>query len=135
MEFLDNCNETHLLINVSEIASIDIIGITAEKANDIENILDKEVNTTMPINGLKCVPWTEWLIYSVIKKWGKKYEVKASEVQLKQAVALIAPKGKLCVDEILDLQDNGKLAIADDLSNIDNLIEDFELEELELDEL
>ena len=97
----------------------------------------------MPINGLKCVhlfpeinvPWTEWLIYSVIKKWGKKYEVKASEVQLKQAVALIAPKGKLCVDEILDLQDNGKLAIADDLSNIDNLIEDFELEELELDEL
>lgn len=143
LEFLDNCNETHLLINVSEIASIDIIGITAEKANDIENILDKEVNTTMPINGLKCVhlfpeinvPWTEWLIYSVIKKWGKKYEVKASEVQLKQAVALIAPKGKLCVDEILDLQDNGKLAIADDLSNIDNLIEDFELEELELDEL
>ena len=50
-------------------------------------------------------------------------------------MALIAPKGKLCVDEILDLQDNGKLAIADDLSNIDNLIEDFELEELELDEL
>ena len=143
LDFLDSCNDTHLLINVSEIASIDIIGITVEDVIDIEKILDKEVTTTIPINNLKCVhlfpklnvPWNEWLIYSVIKKWGERYEVKASEAQLKQAVALIAPKGKLCTEIIDNISDNEKLAIADDLSNIDDLIENFELEELELDEL
>lgn len=143
LDFLDSCNDTHLLINVSEIASIDIIGITVEDVIDIEKILDKEVTTTILINNLKCVhlfpklnvPWNEWLIYSVIKKWGERYEVKASEAQLKQAVALIAPKGKLCTEIIDNISDNEKLAIADDLSNIDDLIENFELEELELDEL
>lgn len=141
--FLDSCNETHLLLNASEIASIDIIGITVEDVSNIEAILDKEVNTTIPINNLKCVhlfprlnvPWTEWLIYSVIKKWGQRYEVKASEAQLKQSVALIAPKGKLRTETVDNLSDNEKLTIADDLSNIDDLIENFELEELELDEL
>ena len=143
MDFLDSCNDTHLLINASEIASIDIIGITEEDVTDIEKILDKEVTATIPINNLKCVHlfpeinvlWTEWLIYSAIKKWGQRYEVKASEAQLKQAVALIAPKGKLCTEIIDNISDNEKLVIADDLSNIDDLIENFELEELELDEL
>ena len=55
LDFLDSCNDTHLLINVSEIASIDIIGITVEDVIDIEKILDKEVTTTIPINNLKCV--------------------------------------------------------------------------------
>ena len=50
-------------------------------------------------------------------------------------MALIAPKGKLCTEIIDNISDNEKLAIADDLSNIDDLIENFELEELELDEL
>lgn len=140
--FLDSCNETHFLINSSEIASIDIIGITKEHVERIENILDKEVGTTMPISNLKCVhlfptlnlPWTEWLIYSAIKRWGTRYEVRASEAQLKQSLALIAPKGKMQIDELENLAINDKLIIADDLKNIDDLIEDFELEELGLDE-
>lgn len=140
--FLDSCNETHFLINSSEIASIDIIGITKEHVEHIENILDEEVGTTMPISNLKCVhlfptlnlPWTEWLIYSAIKRWGTRYEVRASEAQLKQSLALIAPKGKMQIDELESLAINDKLIIADNLKNIDDLIEDFELEELGLDE-
>lgn len=109
--FLDNCNETHFLINDSEIASIDIIGVTEDDVKDIEDILDKEVKTTLPISNLKCVhlfptinlPWTEWLIYSAIKRWGTRYEVQASGSQLKQSLALIAPKGKMRIDEIENL--------------------------------
>lgn len=143
LDFLDSCNETHFLINDSEIASVDIIGITEENVDDIENVLEKEISTTVPISNLKCVhlfpkgnvPWTAWLIYSAIKRWGKKYEVKASETQFRQSIPLIAPKGKLCVEEVDDLSNNEELTIADDLSDIDNLIEDFDLEELGLDEL
>ena len=36
LDFLDSCNETHFLINDSEIASVDIIGITEENVDDIE---------------------------------------------------------------------------------------------------
>ena len=143
LDFLDSCNETHFLINDSEIASVDIIGITEENVDDIESILDKEISTTTPISNLKCVhlfpkgnvPWTAWLIYSAIKRWGKKYEVKASETQFRQSIPLIAPKGELCVEKVDDLSINGELTIADDLSDIDNLIEDFDFEELGLDEL
>lgn len=141
--FLDTCNETHFLINNSEIASIDIIGITETDIDNIEKTLEKEVKDVMAINNLKCVhmfpkvnfPWTEWLIYSGIKRWGKKYEVKPSESQLKQAIALIAPKGKMVVEKAENLSENSELVIADDLSNIDDLIENFALEELEFDEL
>ena len=66
---------------------------------------------------------------------GKKYEVKASETQFRQSIPLIAPKGELCVEKVDDLSINGELTIADDLSDIDNLIEDFDFEELGLDEL
>lgn len=143
LEFLDSCNETHFLINASEIASIDIIGITEETVNDIEKILDKEVSEAMPIRNLKLVhllpkinvTWSEWLIYSAIKRWGKKYDVIASETQLKQSIPLIAPKGKMHVDNVNIMPSSGDLAIADDLNNIDDLIGDFDLEELGLDEL
>ena len=143
LEFLNGCNETHFLINASEVASIDIIGINEEMVNDIEDILDKEVSETMPIRSLKFVHlfpkinimWSEWLIYSAINRWGKRYDVMASGTQLRQSVPLIAPKGKMCVDNVNDMPENGDLAISDDLSNIDELIGGFNLEELGLDEL
>ena len=127
LEFLDSCNETHFLINASEIASIDIIGIT--EAMPIRNL--KLVHLLPKIN----VTWSEWLIYSAIKRWGKKYDVIASETQLKQSIPLIAPKGKMHVDNVNIMPSSGDLAIADDLNNIDDLIGDFDLEELGLDEL
>lgn len=66
---------------------------------------------------------------------GKKYDVIASETQLKQSIPLIAPKGKMHVDNVNIMPSSGDLAIADDLNNIDDLIGDFDLEELGLDEL
>ena len=109
----------------------------------LKKILDKEVSEAMPIRNLKLVhllpkinvTWSEWLIYSAIKRWGKKYDVIASETQLKQSIPLIAPKGKMHVDNVNIMPSSGDLAIADDLNNIDDLIGDFDLEELGLDEL
>lgn len=143
LEFLDSCNDTHFLISSSEIASIDIIGIKESDVIEIEAILKNEVVSTMPISNLKCVhafpkiniSWNEWLIYSAIKRWGKKYEVQASESQLKQAVPLIAPKGEMSISNLENMDVNSELTVADDLNDIDKLIENYALEELELDEL
>lgn len=142
LDFLNSCNETHFLINADEVASVDIIGITEKDVGEIEQILDKEVSKVMPINNLKYVhlfpkiefPWTEWLIYSAIKRWGKKYEVQSSEAQLRHSVPLIAPMGKMYLDEMKNIQNEGELMVADDLNNIDDFISDFSLEELDLDE-
>lgn len=139
---MNSCNETHFLINADEVASVDIIGITEKDVGEIEQILDKEVSKVMPINNLKYVhlfpkiefPWTEWLIYSAIKRWGKKYEVQSSEAQLRHSVPLIAPMGKMYLDEMKNIQNEGELMVADDLNNIDDFISDFSLEELDLDE-
>ena len=81
------------------------------------------------------ISWNEWLIYSAIKRWGKKYEVQASESQLKQAVPLIAPKGEMSISNLESMDVNSELTVADDLNDIDKLIENYALEELELDEL
>lgn len=66
---------------------------------------------------------------------GKKYEVQASESQLKQAVPLIAPKGEMSISNLENMDVNSELTVADDLNDIDKLIENYALEELELDEL
>ena len=141
LEFLDTCNETHLLISSDEIASIEIIGITDAEAKEIESIILEEVTDTLPISQLKCihrfpklnVQWNEWLIYSVIKKWGIYLEVMPSANQFRQSVPLIARRGQLDTAsfENISLQEAGTIAVADDLSNIDELIGDYLLEGME----
>ena len=141
LEFLDTCNETHLIINSDEIASIEIIGITEDMANEIESIMLEEVEKTMPISQLRsvhrfpklAVKWNEWLIYSVIKKWGKELEVAPSANQFRQSVPLVARKGKISTEgfDNVTSEQIGSIAVADDLSNIDDLISDLIENELE----
>ena len=53
---------------------IDHIGINVEIAKQVERIVSEEVLETMPIKQLTCwgklpllnVPWTEWLLYSIL---------------------------------------------------------------------
>lgn len=145
-EFIDSCNATHLLISDFEVASIVYIGVTEEMAKDLENRIAMEINDTVPIHQLQCihslpkinVEWNAWLIYSVLKKWATKLEVGASASQFRQSYPIVAPIGKLdfsCIDETEGNHD-GKIFVADDLSNIDELVSEFILDGLEdIDEL
>lgn len=80
LKFLIGWNDTHLLINKEEMASIEYIGITPEIANEVEQQIVKEIDDSALITDLKCiynlpaicVPWNEWLIYSVINRWGER---------------------------------------------------------------
>ena len=76
--------------------------------------------------------------YRLISIQPMQEEEKVSDIwktQLKQSIPLIAPKGKMHVDNVNIMPSSGDLAIADDLNNIDDLIGNFDLEELGLDEL
>lgn len=146
LEFIDSCNETHLLINSDELASIDIIGVTDKIAVEVEKNIIQELDTTKPISNLSClhqlprlnVEWTEWLVYSVIKKWSTMLDVEPSSNKFRNAVPMIAPKGQLVLAgfENISVEDAGNITLADDLSNIDDLISDYILEDLgDIDEL
>ncbi len=138
LEFIDTCNDTHLLLDREHIAKIKYIGVSEREATMIEEMIDQEdINGTVAISSLKCfqtlpkinTPWSDWLVYSVINKWSTKYEVAASSNQLRQAVPLIAKAGEL--DENIDVDYNEEVYFADDLSNIDDLIGDILIEDIE----
>ena len=68
------------------------------------------------------VPWTEQLVYSVLYKWADLVEVNSSfNMTYENAVLLVAPKGKMNNNIF---EKSGDLVQADDLDNIDELIED-----------
>ncbi len=138
LEFIDTCNDTHLMLDKDHIAKITYIGISECDAEEIEMKIDHEnIRGTVAMSELKCLqnlpkintPWSEWLIYSIINKWSKKYEVAASSNQLRFAVPLIARAGEM--DTSIDVDNNDKLYFIDDLDNIEALIEDIEIEDIE----
>ena len=143
-DFIDSCNDTHIFINNLEVASIEYAGVSEDIANEIENSILAEIQGTTPIQELCCihslpsikVKWNAWLIYSILKKWGKRLEVGVSDVQFRYAYPLVSPIGKMELDNLAEISSyhEGKLSVADDLNNIDDLIEDFvsfELEDLD----
>lgn len=146
LDYIDTFNESHLVISQNEIATFDVIGISEEYARKIENIILEEIVLTMPIAQLKCihrfpklnVPWTEWLIYSIINKWGVQLEVTPSASQFKQAIPFIGKlgmKNEFIMGNI-SIEEVGELFLADDLTDIDDLISDYIIDDLEdLDEL
>lgn len=140
-EFIDSCNDTHLLISDMEIASINYIGVTEEMAKAIESIVASEIEGTMPIYQLQTlhslpqinVEWNAWLIYSVLKKWSTRLEVGLSSSQFRQSYPVVSPIGKLDMTAVGDCSGHheGTITMADDLSKIDDLIGNYVLEDLE----
>ena len=142
LDFINSQNETHLLINKDELYSIDDIGINEEYVKEMEEILEEEVTETCAIGSLLSVrnfkklnvPWDKWLVYSILNKWGTKFDVAASSNQFRNSVPLIAPKGLMEIDEDEDYE-NAEVEYKDDEFDIDNLfmsgelsLEDFDID-------
>lgn len=139
LDFINSCNDVSLLINSAEMMRIDEIGITDNVISKIEEILEDEVTGTIPIahvQGLNNlpplnVPWTDWLLYSVINKYSNRFEVAQSAEQFRFSFPVVSRKGELSLDAIktISKEDVGSIAAADDLENIDDLIGDYILGE------
>lgn len=107
LDFIDSCNDEYLLIDADTLMSIPKIGVTETLVINMETLIEAEFAEegieTVPIYRLTClgslpeiqVPWTDWLVYSLLKKWSKKFEVAASNSQFRFSIPLVAHKGKM----------------------------------------
>lgn len=144
LEFANSCNDTHLLINDRELARMSFIGITEEIAKEVEKAIFEEILEAKYIVDLCCthkfrklnVPWTKWLIYSVLLKWSDELEVRVTSTTFRQAQPIVTVKGKLNEVDIYALGNSevGGSYIPDDLENIDDLISDIIQAEIEVEE-
>lgn len=135
LEYVNGCNDAFLLINDDTMMRIERTGIDESVASQVEDIISEAINETMPIKELSVwadlpsikVPWTEWLIYSVIFKWGIKLVAATSSNQFRLSVPLVAPVDNFDPSAFKDMDkgDGSVSFVADDLSNMDSLLEEI----------
>lgn len=135
IEHVNACNDKYLLIDRDTLTRIDKIGITAEASEEIDRMIAQSIVKTTPIVQLDIwsslpplnVPWTEWLLYSVLNKWGQRVTVGTSSNHMKVAVPLVAPVGKYDASEFADLTapSSASAIQIDNLDHLDELLEDI----------
>lgn len=139
LDLIDECNDRFLLTDAETLQTIENTGVDSETARRIEDMVLAELVETIRIKDLRCwgqlptikVPWTDWLVYSVLKKWGDKVDVAPSYSQFRYAVPLVAPKGKMDTTQYSEAIKTGAeqvratAAVIDDLDCIDELIADL----------
>lgn len=133
IDYANSCNDEFLLTDRDTLMRISKIGVSEETAKIIEDCVAQTVTQTMPIYELQTwsllpklnVPWTDWLLFSILKKWGSRLSVGTSSNQMKMAVPLVAPLGKLDITEFSAMSGvDGTASIKlDNLDNIDELLE------------
>lgn len=138
LKFLNGWNDTHLLINKDEMATIEYIGITSDIAYEVEQQILKEIDDSAVITNLKCiynlpsicVPWNEWLIYSVINRWGKELEANTTSNQFRLSSPVVSRIGKFNREEYGGSK-SGEMVQAIDLNDID-AVEDYIMEDIDI---
>lgn len=135
IEYVNTCNDEYLLIDRDTLMRIDKIGISAEDSEEIDRIIAQSMVKTTPIAQLDIwsslpplnVPWTEWLLYSVLNKWGNRVEVGTSSNRMREAVPLVAPVGKYDASEFADLTapSSSSAIRIDNLDHLDELLADI----------
>ena len=143
LDFLMSCNG-YILKNREYLIEEAILNINVSDVKDMERLIEEELeenNFCAAIRDLSCVaqfprinvPWDEWLIYSVLRKYGSKLDLYTTAYQFRLSIPVISVKYHY-VDEF-DLQNISKKHAGtisnimetkvDDLDNLDELIEEF----------
>ena len=138
LDMIDECNDRFLLTDAETMQVIENTGVDSSVAQRIEALILAEITGTVRIKDLRCwgqlppvkLPWTDWLVYSVLKKWATKVEVAASYPQFRYAVPLVAPVGKMDPTQYAEAvkTENGAdqgTAVILDLDNIDDILADI----------
>ena len=138
LDLIDECNDQFFLTDADTLQVIENTGVDREIATEIETLILAEINGTVRIKDLRCwgqlpkvkLPWTDWMVYSALKKWATKVEVAASYPQFRYAVPLVAPVGKMDLTQytgavrVEDAAGQGTVKILD-LDNIDDILADI----------
>ena len=140
LDYLNSINDDYLIIDSDHIQQVAETGINETVVSVVEDMILNEIDGCIPISQLNClnklvqikIPWTDWLIYSMLNKWSSKLEVATSSNQFKLAVPLVAPAGKMDEETIKRFENYKPVEFvsSDNLDNIDDLIADYIGEDL-----
>jgi hypothetical protein len=134
LDYYNSFSDTHLISKGDALATFEYLGIDGKIAKTVVDIIEKNITECIPIRDMDCihklprinVPWHEWLIYSVVRKWSEKMEIGVSNSQFKYAIPLISPKGCMDASKFGGQEASSMLEYRiDNLDNIDDLIEDL----------
>lgn len=98
-EFVLSCNGTHFLISAKELVSIDRLGITKDIAEEVDSLVALHISRSIPLAQMNCYdslpeisePWNEWLLFSVLYRWGTQVRVYLSTAQLRTSEPYVSP--------------------------------------------
>lgn len=127
------CDDKFFLISNTRLVAIDKLGINEQIAEKVESIILPYVSGTMPIRDLPCFPnlpmikegWTDWLVYSTLRKWSSKLTVGESYNQIRLAVPLIAKNGEYDSSVVFVDSKQQTSFSTDNLDNLDELLEEM----------
>ena len=134
LDYINSCSDQYIFADEDNIIRIELTGITKKIGNQVEDSILGYLDGTVPIRDLPIwrdlptinIPWTDWLIYSILRKWGERVQVGVSATQLRYAVPLVAPLGKLDEGKYKDLKkDHAVTYQCDNLDDIDSLLFDL----------
>lgn len=143
LDFLNSCNETHLIADSNQVVCVEMTGLNKEISDSVEKLIYDSLDEqdTIPIAHLECVslfpkievPWTAWLIYSTMKKWGTTVDVDVSSNYMRSAVPLISRHGEMNIEQYkkMNVDSVGDVFVPDNLENIDELTATFSDEDWE----
>ena len=148
IELLNGLNGTHLFSDKYTLIQYYSAGISYRVASILEELIREEVEMKRCIGICELtsynqfpkisIPWNEWLVYSILLKWGSKFTVTTAGSTYKVAVPVIALKGHVTSEQLEKIAvrcKNKSLGSAMDISNVDAVLEDVLddiLDELEL---
>ena len=139
LDYVTSFSETHLMQNYETLTTISLLGVDKQIAKSVEKLILQEITAPTPITQLQCiykfpkisVPWNEWLIYSVLKKWSVALETGSSSPQYRYAVPIVGPRGTITKEALDSFSELQQVTILepDNLDDIDDLIADIILDE------
>lgn len=139
LDYVTSFSETHLMQNYETLTTISLLGVNERIAKCVERLVLQEITGPTPITQLQCiykfpkisVPWNEWLIYSVLKKWSVELETGSSSPQYRHAVPIVGPRGTITKEALDSFSELQQVTILepDNLDDIDDLIADIILDE------
>ena len=138
MDTINELNGSHLMSSKYGLIMIDGEHISRSNALIVEKIIMQEIidDGAKGIPALCCanqlpdigIKWDEWLIYSILRKWGSRVKTCTTSGRYAEAVPVVyigkQPSDEQLEDIAIDCK-NRHLQMADNMENIDELLEDM----------
>lgn len=138
---IEEYNGLFVLKNRETLIRYNSTGIDHSIAKHVLDLIkyELEVDNCKAVRDLLCIidfpkiaiPWDEWLIYSVVKKYGRSIEALTSSSQFKKSVPIVALQGKYqqsTIDKIAEQYSSSldnTFSTISQLEDLDNLSDDL----------